>query len=164
VTRSVHDELLVDGREVGKVGREQLDQVFRVLQSTESLAFSFRFSLSWQMIRLTHLGTRGLPDTVHRQLRQSDIHRSQSMSTDSRSNRAPARPIVPDLELLQGDFGQVGYSSDDEGRRGVRGVSLVGVGLDDDTLIDLGSMGFLVFGFEVGVELQVVLISDFYGR
>jgi hypothetical protein len=118
----------------------------------------------WQTICLTRLGSRGLPDTVHRQLRQSDIHRPQPMSTDSRSDRAPARPIVADFELLQGDVGQVCYSSDDKGRRSVRGISLVGVGLDDDTLVDLGSMGFLVFGLEVGVELQVVLISDFYGR
>lgn len=89
------------------------------------------------------------------------------MSTDSRSDRAPARPIVPDLELLQGDVGQVGHSSDDKGRRGVRGVSLVGVGLDDDTLVDLGSMGFLVFGLKVGVQLRVdkrSLISHFSGR
>jgi hypothetical protein len=89
------------------------------------------------------------------------------MSTDGWSNRAPARSIVPDLELLQGDVGQVGYSSDDESRRGVRGVPLVGVGLDDDPLVDLGSMGFLVFGFEVGVELRVdprVLVSHFSGR
>ena len=86
------------------------------------------------------------------------------MRTDSRSDRAPARPIVPDFELLQGDIGQVGYSSDDKSRQGVRGVSLVGVGLDDDTLVDLGSMGFLVFGFKVGVELRVdtrSLISHF---
>jgi hypothetical protein len=98
---------------------------------------------------------------MHRQLRQPDIHRSQPMRTDSRSDRAPARPIVPDFELLQGDIGQVGYSSDDKGRRGVRGVPLIGVGLDDDTLVDLGSMGFLVFGLEVGVELQVVLSATF---
>jgi hypothetical protein len=89
------------------------------------------------------------------------------MRTDSRSDRAPARPIVPDFELLQGDVGQVGHSSDDKGRRGVRGVSLIGVGLDDDTLVDLGSMGFLIFGLEVGVELRIavrVLISHFSGR
>lgn len=108
----------------------------------------------------THLGPRRLPDTVHRQLGQPNIDGPQPMRTDGGPDGAPARPVVPDLELLQGDFSHVGDSPDDEGRRCVRGVSLVRIGLDDHTLVDLRSVRLLVLGFKVRVELDVAVISS----
>ena len=76
------------------------------------------------------------------------------MRTDRRSNSASARAVVSDLEFLQGHIGQVGDSANYKRGRGVRGVALVRVGLDDDTLVDLRAVCLLVFGLEVGVELN----------
>lgn len=76
------------------------------------------------------------------------------MSADSRSDSASTASIVPDFKLLKRDVSQIGYTTDHESRRSVRSVSLVGVGLDNDTMVDQWPMSFLVFALKVGVELR----------
>jgi hypothetical protein len=76
------------------------------------------------------------------------------MSADSRSNSASTATIVPHFKLLERYVSQIGNTTDHESRRSVRSVSLVGVGLDNDTMVDQWTMSFLVFALKVGVKLR----------
>ena len=62
--------------------------------------------------------------------------------------------IIPDLELLNRHSGVLGHPPEQEGRLGVRGVSLIRVGLDHHPGVHLGCMIRLVLVGVVRIDLR----------
>jgi hypothetical protein len=69
--------------------------------------------------------------------------------------------IIPDFEILDFHSSFLRYSPQEESCRCVTRISLIGVGLDNYTLVHTGSMAWFILAFVVRVDL---LVSAFVGH
>ena len=92
-------------------------------------------------------------NAVHRQLRQSHIHRVDALSrAHNRPYRAPSDLILPQHELLERNLLLLTNHLYDRGGQRRRGVSLLTMCFNDHSLIQRGFVIGLVHGREAGMH------------
>lgn len=98
------------------------------------------------------MAPRRLPDAVHAQLGIPQIQRAHAhLGRQHRPDGAPARRVVLDHKQLQRHGGAARHLLDQHDAGRVGGVALVGVDLDDGSLVHLGPVVALVLAGVVGV-------------
>lgn len=98
-------------------------------------------------------GTAGLADAVHAQLGVTQVQSAHAeLGGQEGANGASAEGVVADDEELEGHTGGAGALLDEDDAGGVCGVALVGVDLDDGTLVHGGLVRGLVLADVVGVD------------
>jgi len=90
------------------------------------------------------IGSHHLTSTVHRELRSTDINRTEAARAQHRTDGRAAERVVADDKLLDRNAISASKLSHKEARYRRCGVSLIGVVLDDDTSVNCRGMAILV--------------------
>ena len=98
-------------------------------------------------ILLTISGAHDFTAGMHRQLGHASIHGADPCAcTNDRTNSGTARAIISYTKLLDGQVTYAGQLSKDKPSDTIRGVSLIGIGLDDQPSIHFRRVLGLVLG------------------
>ena len=93
-----------------------------------------------------------LSDRVHGKLRRAAINRENPRKGgNDGANGTPASAVGSHREFLHGNAGPLGRTPEDARRDGIGGISLVGIVLDDEAVIDFGCHGGVMLGGVVRV-------------